>query len=168
MFAQTYSVDMLVVRPSKVTHDVSTHSPKHTHRQTLTHQLTHAHTYARSQVTPDPAFGDNPVGMGLFMPDADGYTEDLRFDGPHVEYKQFGEIQEWQRFYAIWDIHRYTHTHTHTHVRALTHSHTHTLTPTHTGTTRVSGTSGFPKRNLYCARLSALNIVSRAHTNLHM
>ena len=132
MFAQTYSVDMLVVRPSKVTHDVSTHSPKHTHRQTLTHQLTHAHTYARSQVTPDPAFGDNPVGMGLFMPDADGYTEDLRFDGPHVEYKQFGEIQEWQRFYAIWDIHRYTHTHTHTHTFARSHTLTHTHSLPHT------------------------------------
>ena len=135
---------------------------------TLAHQLTHSHTYARTQVTPDPAFGDNPVGMGLFMPDADGYTEDLRFDGPHVEYKQFGEIQEWQRFYAIWDIHRYTHTHTHTHTFARAHTLSHTHSLPHTGTTRASGTSGFPKHNLYCARLSALNIVSRAHTNLHM
>ena len=40
------------------------------------------------------------------MPDAEGYTEDIVFDGPDVDYVEFSDTEPWQRDYAIWDVYR--------------------------------------------------------------
>ena len=49
-------------------------------------------------------FGEEPVGLGLFLPpNRGGWTEDLVFDGPGVAHILASKQEPWQRPYAICD-----------------------------------------------------------------